>query len=130
MYLPQFANGIILSHVIFNNLKCLNTLDNSMATHLVAIQSPSYSSVIRQEGESQNGGYKKIKLAKFSKKFFTHWYSHMRVRIRGYQIFAVRKVLRALFYRNTRFEIRPFASLSTYSIIFYAVIVIKNMKGH
>ena len=45
-----------------------------------------YSSIIRQKGESQNGGNKKIKHVKFSEKnktFFTLLYSHVRVRIRG-----------------------------------------------
>ena len=43
------------------------------------------SSVIRQKGKSHNGYYKKTKLAKFSEKrrFLTHWYAHVRVRIRG-----------------------------------------------
>ena len=42
------------------------------------------SSVIRQKGESQNGGNKKSKHAKFSEKqtFLTPWYAHVRVRIR------------------------------------------------
>ena len=35
---------------------------------------------IRQEGESQNGGYMKTKHAKFSEKhFFPHWYAHAQV---------------------------------------------------
>ena len=43
------------------------------------------TSVIRQQGESQNGCFKKTKHAKFSKKrtFFTPWYAHVSVRIRG-----------------------------------------------
>ena len=44
-----------------------------------------HSLVIRQKGESQNGGNKKIKHAKFSEKqtFLIPWYAHVRVRIRG-----------------------------------------------
>ena len=53
------------------------------------------SSVIRQKGESENGGNKKVKHAKFSEKgtFITHWY--------------------ALLSSYLRFEIRPFALLPT-----------------
>ena len=45
----------------------------------------SISSVIRQNGESQNEGNKKTKNAKFSKEwtFLTSWYAHVRTRIRG-----------------------------------------------
>ena len=35
------------------------------------------------------------------------------VRIREYKMFVVRKIWRALFSWNTRFEIRPFALLPT-----------------
>ena len=40
-----------------------------------------FSSVIRQKGESQNGGNKKAKHAKSSKKrtFFTPWYAHVHI---------------------------------------------------
>ena len=41
------------------------------------------SSVTRQKGQSQDGGTKKIKQAKFSEKltFLTPWYAHVRMRI-------------------------------------------------
>ena len=56
-------------------------------------------SVIWQKGESQNGGNKNTKHAKFSEKqtFFTFGY--------------FRKIWRALYSRYRRFEIRPFAIL-------------------
>ena len=43
------------------------------------------SSVIRQKGESQNGGNKKTKHAKFSDKktFLTPWYAHVRLPLFG-----------------------------------------------
>ena len=43
------------------------------------------SSVIRKKGESHNGCFKKTKHPKFFEKqaFFTPWYAHVRVRIRG-----------------------------------------------
>ena len=53
------------------------------------------SSVIRQKGESQNGCFKKTKHSKFS------------------EMFVFRKIWRALFSWNIRFEIRPFALLPT-----------------
>ena len=60
----------------------------------------SNSSVIWQKVESQNGGNKNTKHAKFSEKrtFFTPWYAHVRVRIRWCYL---------------RFEIRPVAILPT-----------------
>ena len=65
--------------------------------------------MIRQKGESQNGGNKKINYGKCSEKrtFLTHWYAH--VRIRGLKMFVFRKVWRAL----SLFEIRPFTFLPT-----------------
>ena len=58
------------------------------------------SSVIKQKGESQNGGNKKTKHAEFSEKrrFLTPWYVH---------------VWRALLSSYLRFEIRSFALLPT-----------------
>ena len=63
------------------------------------------TSVIRQKGEFQNRYFKKTKHVKFSEKqtFLTPWYAH------------VRKIWRALFSWNTRFEIRLFALLTTIS---------------
>ena len=63
------------------------------------------SSVIRQKGESQNGGYKKTKHAKFFKKqtFLTHSF--------------FQKIQCALFSCNTCFAIRPFVLLPTISDI-------------
>ena len=71
------------------------------------------SSIIRQKGESQNGCLKKTEHAKFSEKrtFLTPWYAHVRVRIRGLELFVFRKIWRALFSSNTHFEICPFALL-------------------
>ena len=43
--------------------------------------------------------------------FLTLWYAQVRVRIRGLQMFVFRKIWRALFSWNTRYEIRPFALL-------------------
>ena len=64
--------------------------------------------VIRQKGESQNYYYKKTKRAQFSEKwtFLTTWYAPVRVRVSVYEIFVFRKILRALFSYNNRFEIR------------------------
>ena len=61
------------------------------------------TSVIRQKGEFQNRYFKKTKHVKFSEKqtFVTHWYAH------------VRKIWRALFSWNTRFEIRLFVLIPT-----------------
>ena len=64
------------------------------------------SSVIRQNGESQNRCFKKTKHAKFSEKrtFLTPLYG---------------KIWRALFSWNTRFEIRSFALLpAKYNFLF------------
>ena len=68
------------------------------------------SSVIRQKGESQNGCFKKTKHAKFPKNEHflppdTHTYECVS------EGFVFRKIWRALFSWNTRFEIRPFALL-------------------
>ena len=75
------------------------------------------SSVIRQKGESQNGGLKKTKYIKYSEKrtYLTTWYAHVRVGIMGYEMFIFRKIWCALFSWNTHFEIRPFALLPTNS---------------
>ena len=54
------------------------------------------SSVIRQKGECQSRCFKNIKTG----------VSHVRVRIRGYEIFVFRIIWRALFSRKTRSEIR------------------------
>ena len=70
------------------------------------------SSVIRQKGESQNGFFKKTKHVKFSKKqtFLITWYVHVRVRIRGSEMFVFLENLACfVFCWNTRFEIYPFA---------------------
>ena len=73
------------------------------------------SSVIRQNGESQDRCYKKTKEPQFSQKrtFLTLWCARARVRIRGQEIFVFRKIWRDLFSCNTRFQIRPFAILPT-----------------
>ena len=73
----------------------------------------SIALVIRQKGESQNGCFKKRKHAQFSEKriFLTPWYAHVRARIRGKKCSFFRKIWRALFSWNTRFEIRTLALL-------------------
>ena len=43
--------------------------------------------------------------------FHIPWYAHVSVRIRGQKLFLFRKIWRALFSWNNRFEIRPFALL-------------------
>ena len=73
------------------------------------------SSIIRQKGESQNRCLQKTKHAKFSEKqtFLTPWYA----RTCAYQVVRnvrfFRKIWRASFSWNTRFDIRPFALLPT-----------------
>ena len=71
------------------------------------------SSVIRRKGEPQKRCFKKTKPAKFSKKrtFLTPWYAHIRVRIKGVRNVCFSESWRALYPRNTHFEIRPFALL-------------------
>ena len=58
---------------------------------------------------------RKTKHTKFSEKrtFLTPWYAHVRVRIRRQEMFVFRKIWRALFSCNARFEIRPFDLLPT-----------------
>ena len=43
-------------------------------------------------------------------------YAHVRVSIRGYEMFVYHKIWCALFSCNTRFDIHPFALLSTKSL--------------
>ena len=68
------------------------------------LRSSNNSSVIRQKGESQNGCFKKTKHAKFSEKTNI-----------SNPLIRTRKIWRALFSWNTRFEIRHFALLPTNS---------------
>ena len=72
-------------------------------------------SVIRQKDESQNGCFKKTRHVKFSEKrtFLIAWYVHVRVRVRGLEMFVFRKIWSVLFSWNTRFEILTFALLPT-----------------
>ena len=70
------------------------------------------SSVVRQKGESQNGGSKKAKHTKFSEKPMFLTPEHVRVRIRGYEMFVFLKIWRAV-PCYLRFEIRSFALLPT-----------------
>ena len=53
---------------------------------------------------------RKTKHTKFSEKrtFLTPWYAPVRVRIRRQEMFVFRKIWRALFSCNARFEIRPY----------------------
>ena len=72
------------------------------------------SSVIRRKGEPQKRCFKKTKPAKFSKRnelFWPSWYARIRVRITVVRNVCFSENCRALFPRNTRFEIRPFALL-------------------
>ena len=73
------------------------------------------SSVIRQKVESQNGGNKKAKHAKFSEKrtFLTPGYAHIRVRIRGWEMFVFSEIWRALLSCYLLFEMLPFTLLPT-----------------
>ena len=73
---------------------------------------------IKENGQSQNGGYKKKMHVKFPDKltFLTLWY--VRVRISGWEMFVLQKVWRDLFSYNHRFEICPFALLAAnYSML-------------
>ena len=73
------------------------------------------TSAIRQKGKSQNGCFEKTKDAKFSEKR-TFFYPLIRIHVAvsgGKKMFVFRKIWRALFSWNTRFEIRPFALLLT-----------------
>ena len=72
------------------------------------------SSLIRQNGESQNGFYKKNKARKiFRKKNI--YYPLVRRRACACQevMFIFQKIWHALFSCNTRFEIRPIVLLAT-----------------
>ena len=73
------------------------------------------SSVIRQKGESQNGGNKKTKYAKFAEKrtFLTPWY------VCGVRNFVFREIWRILFSCYLHFEIHPFALLPSNFSFFY-----------
>ena len=119
------------------------------------------SLVLRENGESQNGCFKKTKHAKFSEKrtFLTPWYTIGSILKRvfrenkarqifrktsisdplicvsgGKKMFVFRKIWRALFSWNTRFEIRPFVLLpTTYCInynfyIYYFILRISKIK--
>ena len=64
--------------------------------------------MIRQKGESQNGGNKRINYGKCSEKrtFLTPWYAH--VRIRGLKMFVFLKIWRALsLFDNCLFPFLP-----------------------
>ena len=71
------------------------------------------SSVIRQKGETQNEFFKKTKNAKFSEKriFLTPWYAHVRVHIRGLEMFVFSENL-----ARFAFLKRPFCDLPFYLI--------------
>ena len=55
---------------------------------------------------------------------FTLRYAHVRVRIRGYEIFVFQKIWSALFSFNTRFEIPSFALLPTILLIKINVLLV------
>ena len=71
------------------------------------------SLVIRQKGETQNGGNKKTKHVKFSEKrtFLTPWDAQVRVRIMGWEKFVFRKIWHVLLSCYLCFKICPFALL-------------------
>ena len=76
-----------------------------------------YSSVIRQKGESRNGGNKRAKHAKFSEKrtFLTSWYAHLRTcAYHGVRNVRFSENLACFAFMLLRFEIRPFVLLPTY----------------
>ena len=91
------------------------------------------SSVIRQKGESQNGGNKKIKHAKFSKNwtFLTPWYADVRARIRGKKCLFFWKIWRAFFSCYLRFEILPFALSPTkypwFSVYIFSIMLLRKV---
>ena len=98
----------------------LKKLPETAKFNLWSICECANSSVIRQKSKSQNGCFNKAKHAKFSEKrtFFTPWYAHISVRMRGggggcktFSFF--RKIWRVLISWNTRFEIRPSVLLPT-----------------
>ena len=68
------------------------------------------SSPIRQKGEPQNGCYKKIKHVKNEYSILPDTRTHVCVS-GGKKSFFFRKIWRALFSCNTRFEVRPFTLL-------------------
>ena len=86
-------------------------------------------SVIRQKGESQNGGNKKAKHAKVSKKrtFLTPWYAHLRITDEftsgtSKSLIAIFMILKLVFSQlfGTRQGI-PFLSDAWILVGFYAV---------
>ena len=90
------------------------------------------TSVIRQKSESQNGGNKKAKHAKFSEKrtFLTPWYGHVLVRVRGYKMFVFPKNLACLLSCYLRFEIHPFALLPTTNQIQLCKYTMESVHSH
>ena len=100
----NFLNSELLLACIFpHRIRKTPNLDFIHAAH-------STSSVIRWKGESQNGGKKKAKHAKFSEKltFFTLWYAHG-----GKKCSFFRKIWRPLFSCYFHLEIPLFALLPT-----------------
>ena len=79
---------------------------------LLETKNQNYALMSRKT-ESQNRCFKKTKPVKFSVKriFLNPWYAHVHVRIWEWEMFVFRKIWRALFSWNTRFEIRHFVLL-------------------
>ena len=123
-YIQNFSIGVIASFEIYRMKRstdgwCFNCwlyfvvmgLTNKLADkHLYKVK--NISSVISQTDESQNGCFKKKTHVKFSKKrtFLTLWYAHVRVRIRGSEMFDFGK-FGALCFLETpilRFALLPY----------------------
>ena len=90
----------------------VGTLTN-MSRKVSSSRDESKSSGGRQKDETQNGGNRKTRHAKFSEKrtFFTSWYAQVRMRITEWVMFVFRKICCALFSCYLSFEIHPFALL-------------------
>ena len=105
---------LISSHLILSQIRKIWGGESTIwsAIHDGAFCENSLS-VIRQKGKSQNGCFRKTKHAKFSeiRTFVTPWYAH--VCISGSEMFVFWEIWRALFSWNPRFEINPFAILTT-----------------
>lgn len=87
---------------------------NSRQIKNLSITSVKIRHIVADKGKgwiSQNGWHKKAKHVKFSGKwtFLASSYAHVRAHFKGLEMFVFRRIWRALFSCNRRFEIRPFA---------------------
>ena len=85
------------------------------------------SSVMRQKGESQNGGNKKVKHAKFSKKrtFLTPWYAH----VQGVRNIRFSGNLACFVFLKQSFWDSPFRRI-TNGVQFYTSNVLNHLINH